>query len=138
MDWNDSYIASVFLPIAIRLSSRAHSYCNSGPRRRIVQPEISICSGEEYPISATGRSSPRCAHKRWKTTASCFFQTRFVWKESVMMKPTKAFGCGWEHDWMMCAFLYRLTSDSETQLFRHRRNWNIPRSSNFLHLNCMP
>jgi hypothetical protein len=56
-------------PIAIRLSSRAHSYCNSGPRRRIVQPEISICSGEEYPISATGRSSPRCAHKRWKTMA---------------------------------------------------------------------
>src|ERR1700719_1355476 len=56
MDWNDSYIASAFLPIAIRLSSRAHCYCNSGPRRRIVQPEISICSGEEYPISATGRS----------------------------------------------------------------------------------
>jgi len=52
MDWNDSYIASAFLPIAIRLSSRAHCYCNSGLRRRIVQPEISICSGEEYPISA--------------------------------------------------------------------------------------
>ncbi len=67
-----------------------------------------------------------------------FFQTRFVWKESVMMKPTKAFGCAWKHGLAMCAFLCRLTSVSETRLFRHQRNWNIPRSSNFLHLNCMP
>src|ERR1700722_16682828 len=48
---------------------RVRCSCNSGPRRRIVQPEISICSREEYRISATGRSSPTCAHKRWKTMA---------------------------------------------------------------------
>src|ERR1700735_2970586 len=33
----------------------------------------------------------------------------FVRKESVTMKPTKAFGCGWKHGLAMCAFLYRLT-----------------------------
>jgi len=38
-------------------------------RRRIVQPEISIYLGEEYPISATERSSPTCAPKRWKKMA---------------------------------------------------------------------
>ena len=44
MDWNDSYIASAFLPIETHLFSRARYYCNSGPPRRIVQPAISICS----------------------------------------------------------------------------------------------
>jgi hypothetical protein len=37
MDWNDSYIASAFLPIAIRLSLRVRCYYNSGSRKRIVQ-----------------------------------------------------------------------------------------------------
>ena len=44
-------------------------------------------------MSAAGRSSPRCAHKRSKTMASCFFPTRFAWKESVMMKPTPGPAC---------------------------------------------
>ena len=33
---------------------------------------------------------------------------------------------------------YRLTSVSETRLYRHQRNCNIPRSLDFLHRNCMP
>ena len=40
MDWNDSYIASAFLPIAIRLSFKGALLLHSGPRKRIVQREI--------------------------------------------------------------------------------------------------
>ena len=36
----------------------------------------------------------------------------------------------------MRAFLFRSTSVSATRLFPHQRNWNTPRSLNFLHPNC--
>jgi Nucleotidyl transferase AbiEii toxin, Type IV TA system len=68
-------------------------------------------------MSATGRSSPRCAHKRSKTMASCFLRTLFVRTESETMKYMGEFECCWRHDWAMCVFLCRLMSVSETQLF---------------------
>src|ERR1700683_4700439 len=138
MDWNGSSIVSAFLRIEIHLSSRARCYCNSGRRRRIVQREISICSDEGFPIPATGRSSPSCAHKRRKTMALHFFQTRFAWRESVMTKPTKELEYGCQHGWAKCVSPYRLTWVSATRSFRDLRNWNIPPSLNFLHRDCTP
>jgi hypothetical protein len=43
-----------------------------------------------------------------------------------------------EARWAKCVLLFRLTRVSPTRSFRDLRNWNIPRSLNFLHRDCAP